>query len=163
MNWKLAVICCVLLHAPAVMAADDVYKWKDAEGRVRYTDAPPPGKIPYQNMSRKKQPASNADAASQDDQAVAPSAEAKSGATGKTAAGKKQSADAEAKRKEQENLAIKKTRDENCANARNELINYKIGGRMYKVDENGERVFIDDQQIESGKAAAQKEVDRWCD
>lgn len=156
MNWKAALICCVLLHAPSVMAADDVYKWKDAEGKVRYTDTPPPGTIPYQNLSRKKVPANTSVTTAEKAKAAA---ESKAEGAGKAPT----EADAKKKAKEQEELAIKKTREENCSIARKNLINYKIGGRIYKVDEKGERIFVGDDEIEAGKQEAQKEVDRWCD
>jgi hypothetical protein len=36
------------------------------------------------------------------------------------------------------------------------------GGRLYEVDEQGERHYWDDATLKAKQAEAQKDVDQWC-
>jgi len=51
---KLIVLACGLMLLPGVAYATDVYKWKDADGKIRYSDTPPSGKIPFDKVIGKK-------------------------------------------------------------------------------------------------------------
>lgn len=162
---KLVVLACGLMLLPGVALATDVYKWKDADGKIRYSDTPPPGKVPYDKVIGKKQLAPVEGAVAATD-AAAPDTKAKKAADAggdKELDANKRKAEAEnLKKKEQEKLDAQKARDENCKNAKSNLQNYKQGGRMYKFDENGERVYLDDKDIAVGLEKANQEVEQWC-
>ena len=158
MNKLIMVICFLLL--PMHSQAADVYKWKDAEGKVRYSDAPPSGKTPYELLSGKK-------AAPARDQVSDESAAAANNKSGKPVDkeldARKHKAEADnLQKKEQEKLDQKKIREDNCKTAKANLQNYKQGGRMYKVDENGERQYLDEKDISSSLEKANQEVEQWC-
>ncbi len=168
---KLMLLACGLALLPGVAMSTDVYKWKDASGNIRYSDMPPSGNTPYSLITGKKPERAKA----QEDSAAAAQADAdaaKSGMTGgdKTGAAsskeieaKKRKAEAEKQQKqEQQKQEEQKIRDQNCANAKSNLQNYKQGGRMYKFDDKGERQYLDDKDIASGLQKAQQEVDQWC-
>jgi hypothetical protein len=53
-------------------------------------------------------------------------------------------------------------REANCRNARARLANFNIGGRISQIDEKGERYYMDDSAIETGKAQAQADVSQYC-
>jgi len=53
-------------------------------------------------------------------------------------------------------------REENCKTAKSNLQNYKQGGRMYKIDEKGERQYLVDKDLSAGLENASKEVEQWC-
>lgn len=161
---KLVVLVCGLMLLPGVALATDVYKWKDADGKIRYSDTPPSGKVPYDKVIGRKQAAPVEGPAAAD--AAAPDAKAQKAADAggdKELDAKKRKAEAEnLKKKEQEKLDAQKMRDENCKNAKSNLQNYKQGGRMYKIDEKGERVYLDDKDIAAGLEKANQEVEQWC-
>lgn len=74
------------------------------------------------------------------------------------------------RRTEQEELAKKnaekateaKDREENCRSARAQLASLESGARQQRVDEKGERVFLDDSQLGVEADRARKAVQAWC-
>ncbi len=163
---KLIVLTCGLMLLPGVALATDVYKWKDADGRIRYSDAPPQGKIPYDKViGRKVAPAPATAPVSEGAESTAPAAKpaAAVSAADKELEAKKRKAEAEnLKKKEQAKLDEAKLREENCKTAKSNMQNYKQGGRMYKINEKGEREYLDDKAISEGLDKANKEVEQWC-
>lgn len=160
----IALALCTALPASAQM-----YKWVDANGKVQYSDKPPPSNVKTEKL-RAPSPAPSAPAAS----AFAPG-EAKGGAQKDAAkAGPRTVAEQEQafrKRqldaaKAQEGDAKKQTqaRDkaENCRRAKAALANLQLGGRQMRIDDKGERAFLDDQQIVQETAKAQQEAAAAC-
>jgi len=65
---------------------------------------------------------------------------------------------------EKENkLAQQKVKDENCQKARANLQTYQIGGRITKINEKGEKVYLDDNEINQKLDAARQDVAKWCE
>ena len=162
---KTILTLCVMLLVPMQGQSADVYKWKDADGRIRYSDSPPGGKTPYEILSGKKAPAGRVPSADE----TAPAQQAATDKAGNSAAdkeldAKKRKAEADSlQKKAQEKLDAARVREENCKTAKANAQNYQQGGRMYTVDENGERHFLDDKDLADGLDKANKEVDQWCD
>jgi outer membrane biosynthesis protein TonB len=132
------------LAAPAAMA--QLYKWVDKDGRVHYSDQPPPS----QESKQIAVP-------------TAPSAPAPKSAVAK----EKDLERVRAEEKEKEKVAADKERKaaidaENCKNARNYLRTVTSGGRIATYNDKGEPELLDDKQIEIEKAKAQKAVDEAC-
>lgn len=161
---NLIVLACGLMLFPGVAFATDVYKWKDADGRIRYSDAPPQGKIPYDKVIGKKPVAPAPAAGAEDAEGAAPAAKpAATPVADKELEAKKRKAEAEnIKKKEQAKQDELKLREENCKTAKSNMQNYKQGGRMYKINEKGEREYLDDKAISDGLDKANKEVEQWC-
>ena len=67
-----------------------------------------------------------------------------------------------AKKKAEAAEAEQKAKQENCANAKANLSNLQQGGRIYKMNEKGEREYLDDAAMAEGAAKAQAEVDKYC-
>lgn len=143
----------------------EIYKWKDKDGSIRYSDVPPPSNIKNESISKKiSRPAAPA--------AVAPSAIEKDAAANpkdapplsKEEAAAKNAKEAEAKKRaEAEKQAELKYRQENCAIARKNLAAYGNGGRIATTDDKGERRYLGDDEIMKGKADAQRDVEKFCD
>ncbi|HJY75127.1 MAG TPA: DUF4124 domain-containing protein, partial [Burkholderiales bacterium] len=55
-----------------------------------------------------------------------------------------------------------KIKEANCNNARQRLATYSMGGRISRVDANGERYYVDDAEIAAGKNQAQADVSSMC-
>ena len=158
---KLVVAICVMLLASMPVHATEVYKWKDSEGRLRYSDMPPTGKTPYEILSGKK--AASARAQMSDENVPTPVAKpARSVADNELDARKRKAEADSTQKKSQEKQDEQKIREQNCATAKSNMMNYKQGGRMYKMDEKGERHYLDDKEIALGLEKTSQEVDKWC-
>lgn len=172
LSWTLFTALLLLSLLPT-QASAEVYKWKDKNGVVRYTDTPPPSNVKLEQIDGKRAikqsnqaplaPVVNSDVA------VAGKAEMK----GKESAGKAESTEdataklrqknAEAeKNNKKEKEAQAKLNEENCKAAKSNLASYNQGGRVYKVNEKGEREYMDDAALKAGSAKAQKEVAQYC-
>ena len=53
-------------------------------------------------------------------------------------------------------------RAEQCADARERLQRHAVARRMYRVDENGERVYLDDAEIAAARDRAEQKVAEYC-
>lgn len=166
---KIRVLLLFLALLPALANAE-IYKWKDKDGSIRYSDVPPPSNIKHEPMVGKKIPKPTGQAPlapvdgditkslNRNDKA------AEKAPLSKDEAAAKRAKDAEAQKKADDAvLAEKKLREENCKAARSNLATYKNGGRISKTDEKGEREFLSDTQIEQGRIDAQKDIDKYCD
>lgn len=151
---KVAIWACSLMLVSGVAAAADIYKWKDADGKIRYSDMPPAGKTAYEKLSGSKPASATA--------AAAPEAKTEKGAAGGGAGKDKAGAESPQGKSDQAQQDEKKVRDENCAIAKANAQSYKQGGRLYKTNEKGERLYLDEKEIAASLEKANKDVDYWC-
>lgn len=166
----IALALCVALPASAQM-----YKWVDANGKVQYSDKPPPSNIKTEKL-RPPPPAPTPRAAGAagtggaagvgDAKGGTPKDAAKSGprtaAEQEQAFRKRQAESAKAQEKQAQKDKEAGDRAENCKRARAALANLELGGRQSRIDEKGERVFLDEQQITQETAKARQEVAAAC-
>lgn len=162
---RLAQFAAGLLFASCVQA--QVYKCVDAAGKVIYAQTPCPANTKSGTITRRL------DAAPAAPPAEAPAEKAGKGGAPKSAAPKSAAEQDQAFRKrqqEQEKAAKEaeqksaeaKRKEDNCRNARERLAQYEIGGRITRINAQGERVYYDDAQIEQQKAAARADVAQSC-
>ncbi|MCB5206460.1 DUF4124 domain-containing protein [Methylovorus mays] len=156
MHSRLFAIALLLLP---LVAMADVYKWKDTNGTTRYSDIPPKN-LPYETVGGGKI------AAPAPTPAKAPAEEGASNKDPRLAKeidAQRRRDDAErSKKQDQLKQAADKQKQENCAAARGNLANYQQGGRIYKMNADGEREYLDDNAIDKGLEEAQKQVDKYC-
>lgn len=143
---RTAAFVLVAAAAPFAMAQ---WKWKDPNGVVQYSDRPPPAGTPEANILQRPAPAAPPRVAE-------PVAEAASAATAPTVVAARANVDPEleARRKkaEEEQAAKKKAEDqkvasaraENCRKARAQLKALDDGVRMARINDKGEREYLDD-------------------
>jgi hypothetical protein len=145
----------------------EIYKWKDKNGVVRYSDIPPPSNVPYQSIGKKtKEPAPAPDAptdASIPDTSPAAASQQKTPEEPSMVDADKQQKEEEAARQsaaaaEEE----QKQKQDQCASAKAKLQSFQQGGRIFKMNEKGEREFLDDAAVAQGLESAQAEVDKYC-
>lgn len=133
-------------------AAANVYKWKDPQGRVHYTDKPPPeGGIlisiePNWYARREGQPPP-AQAAVRTP--AAPEAET---LTPGSAAALRNAVDSD----------VANVRTEQCKKAQERYQNYVVSRRLFKEGENGERVYLTDAELAEARVNAKREMDEAC-
>ena len=134
------------------VSAGKVYKWTDAAGNTVYSQTPPPSKNDVEEMNVKPSKPST------------PPATPKSN-TGSTSPGDKPQAEdkaADDTAKNEQEAKNEEIRKENCKRASTQLRTISDGGRIYEVNEQGERVYWDDETRKAKMEAAQKSVEEWC-
>jgi hypothetical protein len=163
----------MFLLALPLLANAEVYKWKDKDGVVRYSDTPPPPNIKPESVSGKKtaKPTANSSSTGSTDAKAAPvavtpnkSSEFKDLAPSpEEEAAKLRQRNAEIEKKnKQEKEAQAKLKEENCKAAKANHEAYAQGGRVYKMNEKGEREYMDDNELKEGAEKAQAEVNANC-
>ena len=138
---------CVALPASAQM-----YKWVDSDGRVQYSDKPPPGNIKSEKLSAPARAGAPAASEGKPEKTKdAAKASPNTAAEQEQAFRKRQLDAAKAQEEEGQKQAQARERAENCKRA-----------QAARVDEKGERVYMDDRQIDQETAKAQREAAAVC-
>jgi hypothetical protein len=153
-----------LMLCLALPASAQMYKWVDSNGKVQYSDKPPPSNIKTEKL-REPGPAASAPAAAEGKGGAkkdAAKAGPKTAAEQEQAFRKRQADATKAQQEEGQKQAEASDRAENCKRAKAALANLQIGGRQMRIDEKGERVFLDDQQIAQETARARQEAATAC-
>jgi len=155
----LITLLALSLSAPAYAVKGQIYKWKEKNGTVRYSDTPPLGNVPYETLMGEKgmllQP-------SAEESRAVPVYVPQSTAPEKTGDGGKAEEGLE-KEKQLLEAANLKIRQQNCADARSRLHTFEQGGRISRMTEKGERVYYDDAAIAEGLAQAKRDVETFCE
>lgn len=154
----------LLFSAPLAQA--QVNKCVDTAGKTVYSQAPCPANTKSASV-RQNIPAS-------------PAPSTGTGGTGGNATGsakpsgpktsaeleqefrKRRAEQDETRKKEQEKLAEAKGREDNCRSARAQLAGLEAGGRQPRIDEKGERYYLDDAQIAAEIQKSRQTVQDWC-
>lgn len=141
---RAVLLACVLAATPAAMA--QLYKWVDKDGRTVYSDQPPPSQQSRQlNLGTGGAVATPPSALDRD----------------KELEKARQAARQKSQATEQADLKAEIER-ENCRRARANLHSLNSDGRVAMYDEKGERVILDDAQLATERAKAQKAIDEAC-
>lgn len=158
------VVFAIAIAAFALAAPAQVYKWRDAAGNIQYGDHPPSG-IDAERVGGRRGAAvqSQSTEGAGPSGAAAPAAPAQKTTAQMVQDSRKREQEAEAKRKKDEAAAQKaKAAEDNCRRARQNVATLDAGGRQARVDDKGERIFLDDAQIAKERAEAQRSVSEWC-
>lgn len=153
MNGKhIALTCAVAALAfAASAAASEIYKWTDAEGNVHYEDRPS-GAATEQRLditySR-----TDGSAVRQRVDAYRDAQSARAEAKSVAAAAEKEAAD---------NAAIEAERQQACDRSRARLENYLQARRLYRTDDNGQRVYLDEEQQAEARRKAEEQIAEFC-
>lgn len=144
---------CFLIASLAVVSSShaDVYKFIDSKGQVQYTDRPET--LPAQRLSVQSQRTDTVAVSER----VAEDAKQRDAATQAQQTTDKSAAD---KTKAQQDTATDKA--ERCTKARERYDQVMTAQRLYSTDANGERVYMDDKQIDQARASAKQMMDTWC-
>jgi type IV secretory pathway VirB10-like protein len=165
----LTLFLAVLVFTTSGLGQAEIYKWKDKDGKVRYSDTPPPSNVKQESIAGKKKSvaptgkeplapvgaATVPTAATPKDNAPPPNPE------DLAAEERQRNAEAE-KNNKLEKQAEAKRKAENCSAARANMETYTQGGRVYKMNEKGEREYMDDNDFKAGKEKAQQEINENC-
>ena len=168
---KLLSLLLVLLvfTAGSTLTQAEVYKWKDKDGTIKYSDTPPPSNIKQEAISGKKKlgaPTGKEPLAPVESTVVVPTIakdRTEPPINPEDAAAKKRQENAEAEKlNKQEKEADSKRKAENCSAAKANMQSYTQGGRVYKMNEKGEREYLDEKGFAAGRQKAQQEINENC-
>ena len=144
---RIVLLTCVL--AVATLASAQLYKYVDKNGKTVYTDQPPPEADPKAMK-------------------ISPGATGSSPAPGKTFVQqdkelqKGRDKAKEGDKKAEETAARARQQEELCASATMAYNQYAQGGRIAKLDDKGEKVFLGDAEIDAARERAKQKMDEVC-
>ena len=157
---KLLVLAAALAFCSGA-SAQTMYKWKDANGRTRYGDTPPPGVAATQLRGPSAAAPAAPPAEAKDDKGDK-AAKSEKALTPEQAFRKRQQERAAAEEKAGQERAQAEAKKTNCQSAQTQLRILESGQRVSTVDAAGERVYLDDAQRAAEMARARKAVSDWC-
>ena len=131
--------------------ANEIYKWTDEDGNVYYEDRPS-GAATEERLGITYRPT--------DSGAVQQRVQKRVDA--QTAYREKQAAAATAQQEAANEAAADKVRQEKCERSRARLESYLQSRRLYRTDENGERVYLDDTERQEARQKAEDQISEFC-
>ena len=145
----------LLLAPPAAWAAGEMYRWVDAEGQVHYSDQPPPAGA--RDIKAIRSTGVDSIQSSDSDESAEPSYVEQNAAFEERQA-KKAEERAEAEKEKQAEAERKK----NCELAKGNYNTVTTGGRVMRVNAQGEREYLTDEEIQKETIEARKTMEEWC-
>lgn len=156
----LALASLLLALTQTAAQAAQMYRWTDKEGRVHFTDTPPP---PDAQETKTVTAADGASATSRVGEAVSgnETPAERTARLQRAAAGI--AADRQARdRSKAEDQAAKRERDKHCQQLRSEWNNMERAGRKYVVDENNQQRNLSDDEVKQLESLLQDEMRKSC-
>lgn len=147
----LTLITMLVLTATGSVAVGQIYKWTDEEGNVHFTDKPVDGEAECVAIrSRRTDPGR-----------VQASVEARAEAAAKKT--EEKAAVASQGPTEEELAAQAAERAKKCATYRERLQRFVQSRRIYREDENGERVYLSEEEMQEARERVENQVQEYCD
>ncbi len=149
---QLALSCAVLAMTIAGgAAADEIYKWTDEDGNVYYEDRPT-GAATEERLQMTYNRTDNS--------AVQSRTQARIDA--RTAREEAKAAAAKSEEEAAETATVAAERARKCEKSRTRLESYLQSRRLYRTDDSGERVYLDDAQREEARQKAEVQISEFC-
>jgi hypothetical protein len=131
--------------------ANEIYKWTDSEGNVHYEDRPSGAATEERiDIAYRR---TDSSAVNQRIQARLDRQSERDEAKSVAAAQEQEAADSAAAAEE---------RARACERARSRLETYLQSRRLYRTDENGERVYLDDAERQEARQKAEEQITEFC-
>ena len=153
MRTKRLVLACAVMAMTfsGGAAANEIYRWVDGEGNVHYGDRPS-GVATEQRLQLTY--------ARTDGSAVEKRVQDRLDA--KTARVEAEAEQEKAAQEAAEEAEIAAEQQKACESARARLETYRSSRRLYKADENGERVYLDDEQRQAASRRIEEQIAEFC-
>ncbi|HEX7250624.1 MAG TPA: DUF4124 domain-containing protein [Burkholderiales bacterium] len=157
----LRVLICAISLAVAAGAAAQAYRWVDQDGKVRYGDTPPPGvkatplRLPQGGGASVAPAAGDAASKSAPKGPLTP-AEQEKEYRKRQADAQKSAAKADQEQKDAQ------ARADNCNRAQAALRTLESGQRVMTTDAQGERYYLNEEEIARQTAVARQQVSDSC-
>jgi hypothetical protein len=141
----------IAFAATSVVFAGDIYKWTDADGNIHYGDRPGEGSQP-ERMALVSHPTDPARI--QVANAARATARTEAAAAAATAAANEPSPE--------DLRAQAAERAQKCATYRQQMLTFATSRRLYREDEAGERVYLDEDQTIAARQRVEDQVVEYC-
>lgn len=152
MRTKATVLALLLtLAVTGTVFGSEIYKWVDEDGGVHYGDRPT-GEATEEHLTIRSQPTDTGAVQARVDQRQSTQAVR---ARAKARAEEDQPSPEELR-------AQTKKRAEQCSTYRARLQKYVQSRRLYRADENGERVYLDEDEMQAAREQVQGKVEEYC-
>ncbi len=146
----IAVALMLAVTTAGTAGAGDIFKWTDEDGNVHFEDRPigeDPVKVAIR--SRPTNPASVQATVQSRAEAAAKAAEEQAAATPAGPSPEELQAQADA-------------RAEKCEKYREQLQRFVRSRRLYREDENGERVYLNEDEMQATRERTENQVQEFC-
>ena len=147
----IATAATLTLALSGAALAGDIYKWVDDEGNVHYGDKPV-GTQPVERMAIDSRPTDQARVAQQTQARV----------EARAAAREEEAAAAAEGPSEEELQAQAAERRQKCETSRANMQRLVTSRRIYREDENGERVYLDESEMQATRQRVEDEISEFC-
>lgn len=138
-----------LLLLISSVASAEVYRWRDADGKLHYGDRPP---ADAERMNIRSAPSSPTRAPTNTDRKE----------TRQRLLDLYREEREEKKKLKQERIAKRKERKEKCLQARVDLDNYQYASGIYRPTESGERDYLSKEERANYIQGLRDKVKKWC-
>lgn len=138
------------IAAPGMPTATEIYKWVDDDGVVHYVELPT-GAPGEEHLPIRSRPTNAA--------AVQASVRARQAARAREAEAE---ANAPQGPSEEEVQAEARQRQEQCNKYRDRQTLFTQSRRIYRMDENGERVWYDEEEMQAARDKVDELVSKYC-
>jgi len=145
-----ALIMMLAVSAAGMAFASDIYKWTDEQGNIHYGDRPA-GEASEERLGVSSRPTDPSKV-----QARSQSRYAAMEAVQESAPSEPQGPTADELR------AQALERQEKCATYKARLRKFLTSRHLYRADENGERVYLDEDETLAARERVQKRVEKYC-
>lgn len=156
----LALAAAAVVAAPSL--AQQLYKYTGPDGRVQYSDRPPAEGGKAEKITGRVSTVSPPAAAAAADSDAAKASTPKS-LSEQDQEFRKRRLEAQEKANKDAKLAEeKRAQDASCAAARRQLAGLQSGARVARINEQGEREFLEDNGIQQETQRLQREIAAGC-
>ncbi len=146
-NLTATLILSVALASAAT--ASEIYKWTDEDGNVHYTDKPVDGTFEHLNIASR----------STDNESVRAQTQARLSRQNEAA---EAAANAPKGPTAEELRAEAKERSDKCSMYQARLTRFTQSRRLYREDEDGERVYLDEADTQKTRDKTEQQVREYC-
>ncbi len=133
------------------LSATEIYKWTDEEGIIHFVDRPT-GAAGEEHLAIRSRPT--------DPVRVQAAVQAEADAQTLRA---EEEANAPQGPTQEELLAEARERQEQCNKYTERQVQFTNNRRIYRMDENGERVYYDEEEMAAARTNVDNLVERYCD
>lgn len=150
---KYAIACLMMfvVSASGITLANDIYKWTDEDGNVHYGDRPS-GDSSEERVAISSNPTNQASVQarveSRYERDVATKEEVAAAAGGGPS--------------EEDLQARAKEKAQKCETYKARLQKFVTSRRLYKQDDAGERVYLDEEQTQAARERVENQVQEYC-
>lgn len=147
---KIACLIMFTVSVSGMALANDIYKWTDEDGNVHYVDRPS-GDASEVRLAIRSRPTDPS------------KVQARVQSRYERAAAAEEAAAAEpAGPSEEELQAQAEERAQRCEAYKARLQKFLTSRRLYRQDENGERVYLDEEQTQAARERVENQVQEYC-